>query len=249
MKKLLGIGLAVAASLPLAHAGETEIRRNLEPKLGGARIEAVRETPIPGLFEVQVQAGGEVQILYSDPSGSHVIQTDGREGGHIIDAKSGQDLTEERLRKLNAINFAALPLDQAVKIQRGKGQRVLAMFSDPYCPACRQFEKELAKIDDVTIYVFLYPVIRPANRDHSQAVWCSKDRAQAWLRLAAGPTPKVPEAQPDCPNPIDQTLELGRALGVNSTPTLYLSNGDKYTGGRPAAELRRLLDEARRSRP
>ena len=79
----------------------------------------------------------------------------------------------------------SLPLDLAVKVQRGNGKRVLAMFSDPYCPACRQFEQALAQVDDITIYYFMYPVIRPELADHSRAVWCSPDRAKAWLELAA----------------------------------------------------------------
>jgi thiol:disulfide interchange protein DsbC len=221
-----------------AGANEALIKKNLEPRLGGARIEGVAPSPVNGLFEVHVRTAEGVQVLYTDAAGNYVIQ------GSLFDVRARRDLTEERVRKLNAIAFSSLPLDQAVKIQRGSGERVLAMFSDPYCPACRQFEKELAKVDNVTIYVFMYPVIRPANKDHSEAVWCSQDRAKAWLQLAAAPTPKVPEAGAGCPNPVDRILALGRSLGVNSTPTIYLANGDKHTGIQPAAELLKLLDQA-----
>lgn len=229
--------LVLLLALPAA-ASETLIRKNLEPRLGGAKVEGVEPSPVSGLFEVRVRTAEGVQILYTDAAGNYVIQ------GNLFDVRAARDLTEERVRKLNAIAFGSLPLDQAVKIQRGNGDRVLAMFSDPYCPACRQFEKELAKVDNVTIYVFMYPVIRPANKDHSEAVWCSKDRAKAWLQLAAAPTPKVPEAGADCPNPVDRILALGRSLGVNSTPTIYLANGEKHTGIQPAAELHKLLDQA-----
>lgn len=221
-----------------AFADEAQIRRKLEPKLGGARIEGVQPAPVPGLFEVRFRTAEGMQVLYSDASGQYVIQ------GKIFDVRTDRDLTGERLRKLNAIRFEALPLDLAVKIQRGNGSRVMAMFSDPYCPACRQFERQLAKVDNVTIYVFMYPVIRPANRAHSQAVWCSQDRAKAWLELAAAPQPKVPAASPNCPHPVDKTLELGRALGVSSTPTIYLANGERFTGALPAADLNDLLDQA-----
>ena len=95
-----------------------------------------------------------MRIIYTDTNAAHVID------GNIHEVRN-RDLTEEeRLRKLNAIKFETLPLDLAVKVQRGNGKRVLAMFSDPYCPACRQFERNLAKIDDITVYVFMYPVIR-----------------------------------------------------------------------------------------
>ena len=149
-------------------------------------------------------------------------------------------MTEERLRKLNAIKFDALPLDQAVKIQRGNGKRVMAMFSDPYCPACKQFEQTLQQVDDITIYVFMFPVIRPELADQSKAVWCSSDRAKAWLDVALRGKP--PTAKPACANPVEKNLELGRSLGVNSTPTLILASGERVTGSLAKSDLTDLLD-------
>jgi thiol:disulfide interchange protein DsbC len=117
------------------------------------------------------------------------------------------------------------------------------MFSDPYCPACRSFERALAQVDDITIHVFMYPVIRPENADHSRAVWCSPDRAKAWLELAAAAQPKVPAASPSCANPVDKVVELGHKLGVNSTPTLILTSGERLSGGLRAEDLKELLDQ------
>ncbi|HVJ22334.1 MAG TPA: DsbC family protein [Burkholderiales bacterium] len=226
-----------------AFANEAQIRKALEPKLGGGKIEGVQAAPLAGLWEVRVRTpDGSQRLIYTDPTGVYVIQ------GNIYDLRTDRDLTEERIRKLNAIKFEALPLDLAVKIQRGTGKRVLAMFSDPYCPACRQFERALAEVDDITIYVFMYPVIRPENADHSRAVWCSADRAKAWLELAAAQRPKVPEAGSRCANPVDKLLEAGRKLGVNSTPTLFLANGERLTGGLAADDLKALLDQAATAR-
>jgi thiol:disulfide interchange protein DsbC len=230
--------LALLLHAASAFANEAQIRRALEPKLGGAKIEGVQPAPVPGLFEVRVRSQEGLQILYTDAAGGYVIQ------GKIFDLRNDRDLTEERLRKLNAIKFEALPLALAVKIQRGNGSRVMAMFSDPYCPACRQFERELAKVENLTLYVFMYPVIRPANKDHSVAVWCSPDRAKAWIELAAGPRPKVPDAAPSCANPVEKTLQAGRALGVNSTPTLFLANGERVAGMMAADDLSDLLNQA-----
>jgi thiol:disulfide interchange protein DsbC len=168
--------------------------------------------------------------------------------GNIHDVRGNRDLTEERLRKLNAIKFEQLPLDLAVKVQRGNGKRVLAMFSDPYCPACRQFERALAQVDDITIYVFMFPVIRPENADHSRAVWCSADRAKAWLELAAAPQPKVPQAGASCANPVDKVVDVGHKLGINSTPTLIFANGERMSGGLRAEDLREMLDRTATAR-
>jgi thiol:disulfide interchange protein DsbC len=224
-----------------ALANEAQIRKALEPKLGnGARIEGVAPAPVAGLWEVRLRTAQGMRVVYTDASASYLIQ------GSIFDVRTDRDLTEERLRKLNAVKFDQLPLELAVKVQRGNGKRVLAMFSDPYCPACRQFEKALQQVDNITVHVFMYPVIRPENADHSRAVWCSPDRAKAWLELAAAPRPKVPEAAPACGDPVNKVLQLGRSLGVNSTPTLILANGERLSGGLSAADLRALLDQSSR---
>jgi len=232
MRKLAFLAILIAAP---ALADEAKIRKALEPKLGGAKIEGIQPAPVAGLWEVRLRTERGLRIIYTDTNATHVID------GNIHEVRTNRDLTEERLRKLNAIKFETLPLDLAVKVQRGNGKRVLAMFSDPYCPACRQFERNLAKIDDITVYVFMYPVIRPENSDHSKAVWCSPDRAKAWLELAAAPQPKIPQASPGCAHPIDKVHELGRKLGVNSTPTLFFTNGERLSGGLGADDLKELL--------
>ena len=241
LNRILLTVVFTSAALVLASAAladEASLRRTLEPKLG-VQIEGIEPGPVPGLYEVRYRSQQGVQVVYVDAGGNFVIQ------GKIYDLRADRDLTEERLRKLNAIKFESLPLDLAVKIQRGDGKRVLAMFSDPYCPACRQFERSLAQVDNVTIYVFMYPVIRPENIDHSRMVWCSADRAKAWLELAAAPKPKVPNAPKTCGDPVEKVLKLGRSLAVNSTPTLVLANGERVSGGLAPDDLKELLDQPR----
>ena len=241
MKQLLAlVALVVATSVC---ANEAQIRKILEPKLGGAKIEGVQPAPVAGLWEVWFRTERGMRLIYTDANANYIID------GNIHDVRRAmQDVTEERLRKLNAIKFESLPLDLAVKVQRGNGKRVLAMFSDPYCPACRQFERVLAQVDDITIHIFMYPVIRPENADHSRAVWCSADRAKAWLELAAQARPKVPAASTSCTNPVDKVVELGHKLGVNSTPTLILTNGERVSGGLQPDDLKDLLDRTAAAR-
>ena len=238
MLRTLALLLALFATA--AAANEAAIRKALEAKIGTAKIEGIQPSPIPGLFEVRVRTASGPQIIYTDATGTHLID------GTIVHIASGRDLTEERLRRLTAIRFESLPLDQAVKIQRGSGRRTLVMFSDPYCPYCQQFELTLQKIDDIVVYVFMYPVIRPQNADHSKAVWCSPDRAKAWLELAI--QHKRPAASADCDNPVEKNLELGRSLRVTSTPTLILPTGERIAGGLPLADLQDLLDQAAAAR-
>jgi len=212
MKRLLPTILLLLA-LP-ALAGEAEIRQALKARFPSIRVDGIQAAPMPGLFEVRFQTRDGPQLLYTDAQGNFLIVE-----GNLIDAKSGRNLTEERLQKLTAIAFSALPLDMAVKVQRGNGKRVLAMFSDPYCPE---------------------------KADHSRAVWCAPDRAKAWLELAASDTPKVPAGGAACDNPVDKVLELGRSLRVNGTPTLFFANGERASGGMEVGKLRAKMDEIAR---
>jgi thiol:disulfide interchange protein DsbC len=236
MLRALTTAALLAFTVANAAADEAQIRRVIEEKLGGVKVEGVQPGPL-GLYEVRFRSSGGTRIVYTDANATHIFL------GKIYETQTDRDITEERLRKLNAIKFDALPLEQAVKIQRGNGKRVMAMFSDPYCPACRQFEQTLQQVDDITIYVFMFPVIRPELAEQSKQVWCSPDRAKAWLDVALRGKP--PTAKPDCANPVTKNLELGRSLGVNSTPTLVLANGERVTGGLSRADLVDVLDAKR----
>ena len=238
MRTLWGWVLATTLSMP-ALADEAKIRKVVEEKLSGVKVEGIQRGPL-GLYEVRFRSDDGMHIVYTDATASHIIL------GKIYDTKGERDLTEDRLRKLNAIKFDSLPLAQAVKVQRGNGKRVLVMFSDPHCPYCTKFEQTLQQIDDITVYVFMFPVIKPDLADHSKGVWCSPDRAKAWLDLALRGKP--PTASPSCENPVAKNLELGHKLGVNSTPTLYLANGERVAGALSPADLREMLDKVASSK-
>ncbi|MBE0619896.1 MAG: DsbC family protein [Burkholderiales bacterium] len=210
---------------------EVIIKRTLESRLGGVKVQAVAKTPYLGLYEVRV----DNEILYTDEKISYIFS------GNIIDARSMQNLTEKRLRELSGIKWEDLPLDAAVKTVRGGGKRVLAVFSDPNCPYCKRFEKELAKVDDVTIYTFLYPILSQDSHDKAKAVWCSADKSKAWSELMLDG--KVPTAA-RCDTPIENNLELGRKYRISGTPTLVFASGERVPGAIPAERLEKMLVES-----
>ena len=207
---------------------ESVIKRTLEGRLGGAKIESVAKTPYLGLYEVRVDS----EILYTDEKMNYIFS------GNIIDAKSMQNLTEKRLRELSAIKWDNLPLDSAVKTVRGNGKRVLAVFSDPNCPYCKRFEKDLAKVDDITIYTFLYPILSQDSHDKAKAVWCSADKSKAWSELMLNAA--VP-ATARCDTPIEKNLELGRKYRITGTPTLVFASGERVPGAISAEQIEKLL--------
>lgn len=237
MLKRLAVLVLLTPVLALAQAAEpagkltTEviIKRTLEGRLGGVKIDAVAKTPYLGLYEVRMDGN---TLLYTDEKMSYIFS------GSIHDGKSMQNLTEKRVKELTAIKWDNLPLDAAVKTVRGNGKRALAVFSDPNCPFCKRIEKDLARVDDITIYTFLYPILSQDSHDKSIAVWCSADRSKAWNELMLnGNAP----AAARCDTPIEKNLELGRKYRIESTPTLVFANGERVAGARPTEELEKLL--------
>ena len=227
---LLGPVLALAQAAEPAGklTNEAIIKRTLENRMGGVKVEAVAKTPYLGLYEVRLDG----EILYTDEKMNYIFS------GNIIDAKTMQNITEKRLRDLTAIQWENLPLDAAVKTVRGNGKRTLAIFSDPNCPYCKRFEKDLAKVDDVTIYTFLYPILSQDSHEKSKAVWCSADKSKAWSELMLNGT--VPTAA-RCDTPIENNLALGRKYRVTGTPTLIFANGERVPGAIAAEQIEKLL--------
>jgi thiol:disulfide interchange protein DsbC len=232
--------LALWAALFAGAAGardEATIRKGAEAFLGeDMKIEGIARTGFLGLWEVRIATPEGTRLLYTNDDATHFFI------GTIFEGKTQTDLTEQRMRRLNTVRFADLPLNQAFKIVRGKGTRQFAYFSDPRCPYCKKFDQELVKMDDVTVHVFMLPIISPESGPLARAVWCSPDRAKAWLDLMLNDV--KPTANGNCPNPIDRNLELGKKFRVNGTPTFILADGQRMSGWKPAAQFSKLLDEA-----
>ena len=222
-----------AASLS-ANASEEAVRKNMEAFIGAPAVESVTKTPYGGLYEVLLKNG---QLVYSDEKGSFIVD------GSVIDMKTRRDVTQARLNELAAIDFSTLPLDQAIKQVKGKGTRVIASFEDPNCGYCKRLAKELAGMDDVTIYTFLYPILSPDSTSKSNNIWCAKDRAKAWNSWILDG--KVP-ADADCDvNTVAKNVELGQKLRITGTPTLFLAAGRRIGGYVPAAELEKALADVK----
>jgi thiol:disulfide interchange protein DsbC len=232
------IAAALAAMLGIgcsAQADQTtdKLKQALEARVGDATIKSIEKTPIPGLYEVNLGS----QIIYSDATGNYVLI------GDLVDTRSSKNLTEARLSETNKIDFAKLPLENAVKVVKGNGSRKIAVFSDPNCPYCKQLETTLKSIDNVTVYTFLYPVLSPDSTAKSKSIWCSKDRGMTWESWMLDR--KAPTTAGTCDTTaIDKNLKLGRSMNVTGTPTVFLADGRRLPGAVPADRLEKELSGA-----
>lgn len=233
------LAMALAAT---AAADEAAVRRLMKQKMNaGSALESVQKAPWANAYEVVVRGADGPMIFYVDDGATVII------AGAVIDAKSGRNLTEERKSRLSAIRWDSLPFQWAITDRRGTGRRRIAIFSDPNCPYCKRFEEDLAKLDDITVHLFPYAVIKPASVRQAKAVWCSKDRLKAWNDLMFRRV--EPAEAPDCDTPVEKLIELGRKLGANATPTWFLVTGARHYGAMPLDELRVLLDAASPNSP
>ena len=220
-----------------AFAQDAVIRKNLAERLPSFKaVDEITKTGIPGVFEIRVNG---TEIYYTDAQANYLIQ------GNLIDVKQRRNLTEERIEKLTAIKFDALPLKDAFTIVRGNGQRKLAVFEDPNCGYCKRFERDLQNVDNVTIYMFLYPILGPDSTDKSKAIWCSKDKGQAWQDWMVRDQAAAPAAAMCDTSALARNVEIGRTYKITGTPTLIFTNGSRVPGAIDSKQVEKLLSESK----
>ena len=161
--------------------------------------------------------------------------------GAVYDTATKQNLTEQRTRRLNRVAVDKLPYDLAFKRVKGDGSRTLVIFSDADCPFCHRLEKELAKLDNVTIWTFLFPIdqLHPDAARKSKQIWCAPDKVKAWDAFFA--SGKLPDNKGDCGDPVAKTQALGNSMKINATPTLIFADGTLIPGALPLPQLEREL--------
>lgn len=233
--KALASGLTALLIAQAAIANESDVKKAVSPVLEelfgpGVKADGVRKVGIGNLYEIQI--GGE--LIYTDEKVSYLMT------GDVLDVKARKNLTDERKQKLSQIKFSDLPLELAAKQVKGNGKRILATFEDPNCTYCKKLAEELQKVNDVTIYTFIYPIF-PQSGDVSKGIWCAPDRAKAWndyvLKSVTPPAGKCDTSG------VDKTLDLGKRLNIRGTPAMFFADGSRVPGYMPAAMLEKALDK------
>ena len=232
---IVAFGLAAFTALSASAQADVDfIKAELKKKIPDSPlVETVRKVPYAGLYEVTV--GGE--IFYTNDKAEFLF------AGNIIDLKTKENVTEARLRQVNMVKWDTLPLDQAIKITRGNGSRKIAIFEDPNCGYCKRFERDLQGVGDITVYVFLYPILSPESVTQSKAIWCSADRGKAWLDHMVRDT--AVSGDSSCANPVDKILALGQSKRLRGTPTIIFEDGDRIPGAIPMLELEKKLQQVK----
>ncbi len=240
LARSIGSALLLAAATFSVQAAsdpaEAAIRTNLKARIPQIeQIDEVSKSAMPGLYEVRVNG---TDIFYTDAQANYLIH------GNLIDTRAKRNLTEERVTQLSAIEFSELPLKDAFTIVRGNGERKLAVFEDPNCGYCKRFERELQNVDNVTVQLFLYPILSADSVEKSKNIWCAKlpaDAFNGWM-LA-----EKPIAAASCNTAaIERNLEFGRKHKITGTPTLIFADGQRVPGAINAKQVEELLAAAKK---
>ena len=228
--------LLAAAALTLSlsvTAQEAAIRKTLAERIPQMeKIDEVQPTAMSGLYEVRIGT----DIFYTDAKGNYLIQ------GELIDTRARRNLTEDRINKLSAVDFAALPFKDAFTIVRGDGKRKVAVFEDPNCGYCKRFERDMQNVDNVTVYLFLYPILSPDSAEKSRNIWCAKDRTAAWEDYMV--RDRIPAAATCDTSALQRNLAFGKKYKITGTPTLIFADGSRVPGAIPAKDVEKRLGES-----
>jgi thiol:disulfide interchange protein DsbC len=218
----IGLSALIAASSFADTLPETAIKKKVETGLHeGVSVESVIKTPYSGLYEVRTTNG---DILYADKDAKYLFV------GRIINTTTMEDYTKARTDEINKIKFADLPFDSAIKMVKGDGKRVIAVFEDPNCGYCKHLRKTLSEMDNVTVYTFMFNILAEDSNVKAKNIWCSPDRLKAWddWMLNGKAAPAAPASCTSDPN--EKIFALGRKMKINGTPAIFFTDGSRIPG-------------------
>ena len=101
----------------------------------------------------------------------------------------------------------------------------------------------MQKVTDVTVYMFLYPILSPDSTDKSKNIWCAKDKAKVWQDLMVRDQP-VPKATCDTAA-LERNIDYGKKHKVTGTPTLFFADGSRVPGAVSAQQVEKFLADAK----
>ena len=213
-------------------ADEANIMTEMTKIFPYSKLISVSKTPYYGLYEVAF----DDRLVYTDEKMDYLFS------GNIIDLHTMRNLTGAREKQLYAIEFDTLPFTFAFKSVKGNGKRRLAVFTDPNCQYCKKLEKEMINLTDVTIYIFLFPIL-PGSEEKAKVIWCSSDRLKTWEdQMLRDVEPKSKMA---CDTSALAKISIhAKKLRVSVTPTLIFEDGVIKPGTLTLDLLEEYLTEA-----
>ena len=230
-KRIAGWAFALAA-MNASASPEQAIQQTLDRLQFPAKVTAVSQTPITGLYQVELENG---RVLYASGDGKYMLQ------GSLFDVASEQprNLTaaaEAEARGTKQV-IDAIPKDELVVFAPSNPKTHVTVFTDVDCGYCRKLHSEIEQLNSLGIEVryAAFPRAGMGNpvAETMQSIWCAQDKQGAMTRAKQGKSVKAAK----CDDPVAEQFELGQQLGVQGTPAIFLANGIMLPGYKPAEVL------------
>ena len=231
------LSLGLASTFAMAADADKAIRDSLHSIQPDMPIEAIAESPMDGVYQVQLKGGRQ---LYASADGQFLIQ------GYMFQFKDGQatNLTEQAQNRAVGKTIDAVPASEMVIFAPEKPKTHITVFTDTDCGYCQKLHSEIAELNRLGVEVRYLAFPRQGMGSHGAntltSVWCAKDRQAAMNKAKA--REDVPAAS--CDNPVAKQYELGQLIGVQGTPAIILADGQIIPGYQPAPQLAELALKA-----
>lgn len=215
--RLLSILFTLLFAVDAAAATPEETVQAAMAKLAPqVKVDVVQESVIPGFYEAIIGS----QFIYVSKDGRYVLD------GSAIDASNQRDITEAARAKSRMVSLKKIGPDKRIIFAPPNPKWAVTVFTDIDCPFCRRFHEQIDAYNAAGIsveYVFLPLEMHPGADKKAEAVWCAMDRKSALTAAMKG----ADTGTATCANPVAESIEVARAIGVNGTPTMLASDGTK----------------------
>jgi thiol:disulfide interchange protein DsbC len=235
---VVALALGLISGAGVAADADQAIRNSLKAIDPALPIEAIAESPMPGVYQVELTGGRQ---LYTSADGQFLLQ------GYLFQVKNGKpvNLTEAAESRGVVKLLDAIPTSEMVVFEAPQPKTHITVFTDTDCGYCQKLHSEVPELNRLGIEVrylaFPRQGLDSAAANDLKNVWCAKDQKAAMNR--AKQRQSVPEAQ--CDSPVAKQYALGQMIGVSGTPAIVLANGKIIPGYQPAPQLAKIALESK----
>jgi thiol:disulfide interchange protein DsbC len=194
------------------------------------------ESPMPGVYEVQVMNG---PLVFVHEQGEYLFQ-----GGLLQVKESGIVDTMDARQAINRSKIFATRSTEDMIIYKpeGESKAIMNVFTDVDCGYCRKFHQEVPELNAMGIEVrylaFPRAGIPSSSYNKIAKAWCAEDQQDALTKVKSGRSVDVEVCED---NPVAEQYAFGTQLGVTGTPAIILMDGTLIPGYQPAKKFAEVL--------
>lgn len=193
----------------------------------------IKKTDMAGIYEVIGKRG----IIYFHLPSKNII--DGKIYHKYKDIT--KDITQEHWQKIMSERAKDIPLDKAFIV--GKGKDKVIIFTDPDCPYCKKVYNFLKERDDITKYIFFFPLTRlhPEAEKKAAYILCHKDNKKIYEEILSNPpqNQKINYACKQGQALLKEHLKIAQNIGIRSTPSLFIKG--EFVEGANMEKIKSLI--------